>query len=56
MEKEVTILSSILVWRIPWKKSMVDYSPWGSKESDTTKGLTLSLSHFLSMENNIVVS
>ena len=52
----MTILSSILVWRIPWKKSLVGYSPWGSKESDTTKELTLSLSHFLSMENNIVVS
>ena len=26
------------------QRSLVDYSPWGSKESDTTEGLTLSLS------------
>ena len=32
--------SSILAWRIPW--SLVGYSPWGRKESDTTEQL-----HFL---------
>ena len=51
MEKEVAIHPSILVWRMPWKRSLVP--PWGGKESDTTKGLTLSLSYFLSMENRI---
>ena len=36
--------SSILVWRIPWTDGQAGYSPRGSKESDTTKQLTLSLS------------
>ena len=26
--------SSILAWRIPWKRSLVGYSPWGPTESD----------------------
>ena len=39
--------SSILAWRIPWTKEPGRlYSPWGHKESDTTKWLTLS-PHFL---------
>ena len=29
--------SSILVWRIPWQGSLVVYSPWGLKESDTSE-------------------
>ena len=28
------------------QRSLVDYSPWGRKESDTTKQLTLALSFF----------
>ena len=32
--------SSILAWRIPQKRSLVGYSPWGRKESDTTERLT----------------
>ena len=28
--------SSILAWRIPWTEELVDYSPWGCKESDMT--------------------
>ena len=28
--------SSTLAWRIPWR-SLVGYSPWGHKESDTTE-------------------
>ena len=36
--KGMTTLSSILAWRIPWtKRSLVGYSPWGYKESDTTE-------------------
>ena len=31
--------SSILAWKIPWRKSLVGYSPWGRKESDTTERL-----------------
>ena len=29
--------SSILAWRIPWTEEPGGYSPWGHKESDTTK-------------------
>ena len=36
LEKEVVIHSSILAWRIPWQRSLVGYSPWSCKESDTT--------------------
>ena len=39
--------SSILAWKIPWtedKRSLVGYSSWGHKESDTTEWLTLALS------------
>ena len=32
--------SSILAWEIPWTRSLVDYSPWGHKESDMTEWLT----------------
>jgi len=31
--------SSILAWKIPWTDSLVDYSTWGRKESDTTERL-----------------
>ena len=37
LEKEMAIHSSILAWRIPWTESLVGYSPWGHKESDTIK-------------------
>ena len=33
--------SGILAWRIPQTVSLVGYSPWGHKESDTTEQLTL---------------
>ena len=32
--------SNILAWRIPWKRSLADYSPWGRKESDMTQQLS----------------
>ena len=36
--------SSILAWKIPWTEEPGGlYTPWGSKESDTTERL-----HFLS--------
>ena len=44
LEKEMAIHSSILAWRIPWT-SLVGYSPWGHKESDTTKWLTFTFSY-----------
>ena len=33
---------SILAWKIPWKeRSLVGYSPWDHKESDTTERLNV---------------
>ena len=39
--------SSILAWKISWKRSLVSYSPWGHKESDTIEQLN---------DNNLVGS
>ena len=41
LEKGMATHSSILDWSGQW--SLVGYSPWGRKESDTTERLTLSL-------------
>ena len=40
LEKGMATHSSILAWGIPWMRSLEGYSPWGRKESDTTKQLT----------------
>ena len=37
LEKGMATHSSILACRIPWTKELVDYSPWGHKESDMTE-------------------
>ena len=37
LEKEMATHSSTLAWKIPWTESLVGYSPWGCKESDTTE-------------------
>ena len=37
LEKGMSTHSSILAWRIPWTESLVGYSSWGHKESDTTE-------------------
>ena len=37
LEKEMVTHSSIIAWKIPWKRSLVGYSPWGHKEADTTE-------------------
>ena len=37
LEKGMATLSCILAWRIPWKRGLVGYSPWGRPESDMTK-------------------
>ena len=38
LEEGVATHSSILAWRIPWTGEPDRlYSPWGRKESDTTK-------------------
>ena len=39
LEKGQATHSSILAWRIPWTV----YSPWGRKELDSTRRLSLSL-------------
>ena len=46
LEKGMATHSSILAGKIPWKRSLSVYSPWGHKESDTPERLTLSLFHF----------
>ena len=40
LEEGMATHSSILAWRIPQKRSLVGYSPWGCKESDTAEWLT----------------
>ena len=42
LEKEMSTHLGILTWRIQWREEPGGYSPWGSKESDTTERL-----HFL---------
>ena len=37
LKKEMATHHSILAWKIPWTESLAGYSPWGCKESDTTK-------------------
>ena len=36
LEKEMATHSSILAWRNPWAESLAGYSPWATKELDTT--------------------
>ena len=38
-EKAMAPHSSTLAWRIPGRRSLVGYSPWGCKESDMTERL-----------------
>ena len=45
LEKAMAIHSSTIAWKIPCaERSLVGYSPWGRKESDTTERLH-SLTH-----------
>ena len=42
LEKEMATHSSFLAWKIPWTEEPGGlYSPWGHKESNTTKQLYL---------------
>ena len=43
LEKEMATHSSTLAWKSHGQRSLVDYSPWDHKESDTTE-----LLHFTS--------
>ena len=54
LEKGMAIHSIIHTWRIPWTEEPGRlYSPWGRKESDMTKQLTLLL--FLNFHFTIVI-
>ena len=44
LEKEMAIHSSTLAWKSHGQRSLIGYSPWGLKESDTTEQLHFSLS------------
>ena len=35
LEEGMVAHSSILAWEIPWTASLVGFSPWGFRESDT---------------------
>ena len=37
LNKGMANYSSILAWRIPWKRNLAGYSPWGCKELDRTE-------------------
>ena len=39
LEKDIAILSSIPVWKIPWQRRLTGCSQWGHKELDTTEQL-----------------
>ena len=47
LEEGMATHSSILVWRISihGQRSLVDYSPWGRKESDMTERLSTTHMH-----------
>ena len=42
-EKEMATHCSILAWRVPWTEEPSGLQSMGHKESDTTEGLTLSV-------------
>ena len=50
LDKEMETHSSTVAWKIPWAESLVDCSPWGRKETDTTKRL-----HFTLMGLNAII-
>ena len=47
LEMEVAIQFSIFAWRISWTRNLVEYSPWGCKESYKTEWLTHTHTQFL---------
>ena len=47
LEKGMATYSSILAWRIPRTEEPGGLSPWGCKELDTTKRLTLSFPGYI---------
>ena len=43
LEKEMAIHSGTIAWKIPGQRSLVGYSPWGRKGSNTTEFTSLHL-------------
>ena len=52
MEKAVATHSSTLAWKMPWMEEPGGLSPWGRKESDTTKRLHFHFSLSCTGEGN----
>ena len=46
LEQGTATRSSILAWRIHEQRSLMGYSPWGRKESDTTEWLSCTHTHW----------
>ena len=40
LETGLTTHSSMVAWWLHWQRSMVGYSSWGHKESDTSEQIT----------------
>ena len=52
LEKEMTIHSSVLAWRIPGTRGPVGCHLWGRTESDTTDGRDLAAAAYNTGEGN----
>ena len=50
LEKEMTIYSGTLAWKIPWTEKPGSHSPWGHKELDTTQRELDFTSHLLTWD------
>ena len=60
LENGMATHSSILAWKIQWteepgQRSLVGYSPWGCKESNTTDEQLHFFSFFLSIQMVVVI-
>ena len=53
LEMGMATHSSILAWRFPWIRNLTGYSPWGHKELDTTKQLTLYSLTFINYDTEL---
>ena len=51
LEEDMATYSSILAWRIVWTEKPGGIQSMGSKESDTTEGLTLSITLKVNFSN-----
>ena len=50
LEKEMTIHSGTLAWKIPWTEEPGSHSPWGCKELDMTEQELDFTSHLLTWD------